>query len=183
MKSITLALAGMVAFAFQPGTPRMQDSKPAPAPVAAKADVESVDAILKAVYDVISGPAGQPRNWDRFRSLFAPKARLIAVLPMKSGGTRPIVMSPDEYVERVGPHLLAEGFFEREIARHADEYADIVQVFSTYESRHAAADEKPFARGINSVQLMKDKDRWWVVSVFWCEETAARPIPKEYLPK
>lgn len=182
MKSITLALAGVVAFAFQPGSPAIQDSKPAAVPMAAKADVASIDAILKTLYDVISGPAGQERNWDRFRSVFAPKAQLIAVVAKPGGGTRPIVMSPDEYVERAGPNLREQGFFEHEIARHSDEFADIAQVFSTYESRHAASDEKPFARGINSVQLMKDKDRWWVVSIFWCQETEAHPLPKEYLP-
>jgi hypothetical protein len=186
MKLITMALAGMVALLFVPRSdpqdakPAAQDAKPAPA--AAKADVESVDATVKALYDVISGPAGQARDWDRFRSLFAPKARLVAMVG-KGPKARSVTMTPEEYVEKSGPYLQQNGFFEREIAKRQDAFGDIAHVFSTYESRKTAADEKPFARGINSIQLAREKDRWWVVSVFWCEEAPDRPLPKEYLPK
>jgi len=168
----------MVALLFSGDAPRPQDSKPGPGPAAAKADVESVEAIVKSLYDVISGAAGQERNWDRFRSLFAPKGKLTAV-----GQKRTLVMTPEDYVAQSGPYLVKNGFFEREIARRADEFGDLAQVFSTYESKHKAEDEKAFARGINSIQLIKEKDRWWVVSIAWCEENPNRPIPKEYLPK
>jgi hypothetical protein len=177
MKPITLALVGMVAWSFSGDAPRTQDSKPA-APQAAKADVESVDALVKALYDSISGGAGQARNWDRVRSLFGPKARLIMVTPKRS-----LVMTPEEYVERAGPNMEKNGFFERQIHARTEEFGDVAHVFSTYESRHLAEDEKPFARGVNSIQLIREKDRWWVTSIAWCEENPTRPIPKEYLPK
>jgi len=182
MKTITL-LAGMVALLVSGDRASIQDSKPASAPAAAPKDVATQDAILGALYDVISGPAGQERDWNRFRSLFIPKAQLIAVIPGPRGGVQPIVMTPDDYVQRAGPKLRESGFFEREIARQTHAYADIAQVFSTYESRHAAADEKPFARGINSIQLMKGISRWWVVSVYWEQEKEENPIPAAYLPK
>jgi hypothetical protein len=182
MKILTI-LAGTVALLFfgEPGA--IQDSKPASRPAAAPADVASPDAILKALYDVISGPAGQERDWNRFRSLFLPKAQLIAVVAPPGGTVRTIVMTPDDYAQRAGPKLRESGFFEREIARQTHAFAEIAQVFSTYESRHAATDEKPFVRGINSIQLLKAEDRWWVVSVSWTSETDAHPIPAEYLPK
>ena len=110
MKTITL-LAGMVALLV------IQDSKPASAPAASPKDVATEDAILGALYDVISGPAGQERDWNRFRSLFMPKAQLIAVVPLPGGGVRPIVMTPDDYAQRAGPKLRESGFFEREIAQ------------------------------------------------------------------
>jgi hypothetical protein len=177
MKLITTLMAGMVALLFSGDVgSTTQDSKPAPP--AAKADVESTDAIVKALYDVISGPAGQAREWNRFRSLFAPQAKLVAV-----GKRRSLVMTPDDYVEKSGPVLLAKGFFEREIAKRTDAFGDIAQVFSTYESREKAEDEKPLARGINSIQLIHEAGRWWVVSITWCEENPSRPLPKEYLPK
>jgi hypothetical protein len=178
---LTTLLVGMVALLFSGEPALIQDSKPAP--VAAKADVESIDAIVKALYDVISGPAGQERDWNRFRSLFAAKAQLIYVAAKRDGSSKPLVMSPEQYVQSSGPNLKLNGFFEREIARKTDEYGDIAQVFSTYESRKTAADEKPFARGINSIQLMKDRGRWSVVTIFWCEENESRPIPAAYLPK
>ena len=168
---------------------RAQDSSaskppaaPQAAPPAAKpADVSSPDAILAAVYDVISGPAG-PRDWDRFNSLFAPGARLIPIGPRKDNpGIGIVVLSPQDYVDRAGSYFLKSGFAKREASRKTERYGNIMQVFSTYESRHDAKDEKPFARGINSFQLYYDGTRWWVVSIMWEEETPDNPLPKEFL--
>ncbi len=152
-------------------------------PKAAPADVESVDAIVKAVYDVISGPAGQKRDWDRFRSLFVPGAKLIPVFkPKEAEGMEHLMWSPEEYVERAASGLEAQGFFEVEIHRIVESFGPVVHLFSTYESRRKAEDEKPFARGINSFQLMNDGERWWVVNIFWTAERPDLPIPKTYLP-
>jgi len=151
-------------------------------PAAKPADVASPDAILAAVYEVISGPAGQKRDWDRFRSLYLPGARLIPTGLKKDGpGSFARVLSPDEYVERATPFFEKEGFYEKEASRRMERYGNIVQVFSTYESRHDPK-EAPFARGINSFQLFFDGTRWWVVTVFWQAESPENPIPKEFLP-
>jgi hypothetical protein len=154
-----------------------------PPPAAKPADVASPDAILAATYDVISGPAGQQRDWDRFRSLFVPGARLIPVVARKTGGgydTR--VITPDEYAQKADAYFQKNGFAEREIAHKAERYGNIMQIFSTYESRHDPKDAQPFARGINSFQLFYDGTRWWVVTIYWLEETPENPLPKEFLP-
>jgi hypothetical protein len=150
-------------------------------PAANPADVASVDAILAALYDVISGPAGQARNWDRMRSLFVPGARLIPTGRRQDGTRRITVWTVDEYISTVGPTLERGGFFEREIARRSERFGNIVHVFSTYDSRRAASDPQPFARGINSIQLWFDDKRWWVVSIFWESERPDNPIPARYL--
>ncbi len=153
----------------------------AQAKAADPADVGSLDAIMKSVYDVISGPAGQKRDWDRFRSLFHKDARLIpSGKSAKTGAIGATSFTPDEYISRSAPFLEKEGFFENEKARRVDMYGNIAQVFSTYESRHAPG-EKPFARGINSFQLLNDGTRWWVVTIYWLGETPDNPIPKKYL--
>jgi hypothetical protein len=154
---------------------------PATAVPADPKDVASADAIVAALYEVISGPAGEKRNWDRFRSLFVPGARLIptGVGPDKKARIR--TMTPDDYASMSGPRLEQSGFFEREIARKAETFGNVTHAFSTYESRRAASDEKPFARGINSIQLFNDGARWWVVSIFWDSERADNPIPSQYL--
>lgn len=145
-------------------------------------DVSTLDAIMKAVYDSISGDAGQKRDWDRFRSLFHKDARLIptGVNPQTKivGAT---VLSPDDYTKRAEPYFMKEGFYETEKARHVDIYGNIAQVFSTYESRHSKADKAPFMRGINSFQLLNDGTRWWVVTIYWQAETPENQIPKKYL--
>lgn len=145
-------------------------------------DVASLDAIMKAVYDVISGDAGQPRDWDRFRTLFHKDARLIpsGVNPQTkvAGAT---VLTPEDYIKRAGPTLLKDGFHERELARHVDIYGNIAQVFSTYHAFRKSDDKTPFLRGINSFQLLNDGKRWWVVTIYWQAETPEVPIPKQYL--
>jgi len=151
------------------------------APAARPADVGSLDGILAALYDVISGPAGQARDWDRFRSLFAPGARLIPTGGPAGQPAQAIVWTPDEYVQRAGANLEANGFFEREIGRVTETFGRITHVFSAYDSRRTATDATPFARGINSIQLLDDGTRWWVVSIFWDSERPGNPIPERYL--
>jgi hypothetical protein len=166
--------------------PRIVVSQPAPltpAPVANPKDVSSADAIVAALYDVISGPAGQTRNWDRFKSLFAPGARLIPTGLDAERKGRMSTMTPEAYADATGPRLEQAGFFEREISHTGETFGNITHVFSTYESRRLATDEKPFARGINSIQLFNDGTRWWVVTVFWDAERAGSQIPSQYLPK
>ena len=136
-------------------------------PAASPADVGSIDAIIAAVYDVISGPAGKKRDWDRMRSLFIPGARLIPTGPRQAGGYGSRVLSVDEYIAGSSPFFEKEGFYESEIARVTEQFGQIAHVFSTYQSKHAPADAKPFARGINSIQLMNDGTRWWIVTIFW----------------
>jgi hypothetical protein len=144
--------------------------------------VASVDAILSSLYDSISGPAGAQRDWGRFRSLFAPGARLIPISRRPGVAPEARVLSPDEYVERTSK-LFEQmgGFFEAEVARRVETYGGLTHVWSTYESRRAADDPAPFARGINSIQLLNDGTRWWIVTVFWESEGPDRPIPEKYL--
>jgi hypothetical protein len=150
-------------------------------PKASPADVQSVDSILAALYDVISGPAGQHRDWNRFRSLFVPDARLIPVRRSKTDNSADVVpYTPAQYQERATP-LLEQGFFERGIHNTTESFGDIVHVFSTYESRKTK-DGAPFQRGINSIQLLKDGNRYWIVTILWDGESPTNPIPAKYLP-
>jgi len=192
MKSTARFALPLACCIFILASPLSAQEKPAPvpappaatatAPAANPADVKSADAILAAIYDVISGPAGQPRDWNRFRSLFAPGARLIPVVEKKNEPLKIRALSPDEYAGLADPYFMKNGFFERESARHEEKYANILEAFSTYESRRAAADPKPFARGINSFQLFFDGSRWWIVTIYWQEETPENPLPEKYLP-
>jgi hypothetical protein len=156
-------------------------------PAAKPEDVKSPEAIVAAVYSVISGGKGQARDWDRMRSLFVPDARLIPAVAASAanggaGGSDVLMLSVDGYIERSGARLTSDGFFEHSIHNEMEQFGNIVQIWSTYESRHNADDKEPFARGINSFQLLKDGDRYWVVNIFWDSETPNKPIPARYLP-
>ena len=151
------------------------------------ADVKSIDAIVAAAYDGISGPAGKKRDWDRERSLYMPGARLIP-LAMEAGiaGSEDVDVAPqildiEGFIARVEPYFQENGFYEKEIARRTEQFGKIAHVWSTYESRHSEADPEPFLRGINSIQLFNDGKRWWIVSIYWQQESADAPIPEKYL--
>jgi hypothetical protein len=147
-------------------------------PAAQAADSDSIDSVTKAVYSVISGPAG-PRDWDRFRALFIEGGRLIAMRTTADGSTAN-VMTPDDFAKRSGANSATNGFFESEVSRRIETFGNIAHVFSTYESRRAAGD-KPFARGINSFQLAKVGNAWKVVTILWDSEREGNPLPAQYL--
>jgi hypothetical protein len=151
-------------------------------------DVDTVDHLVASLYDVISGPAGKPRDWDRFRALFLPDGRLGVIRPetaaTKDGPARKgdaIFLSPDMYVERDDPYFKTHGFFERSIANRVEEFGNLVHVWSTYESRNADTDAKPFTRGINSIQIVHAQGRFWVASILWDDERPGVSLPERYL--
>jgi hypothetical protein len=148
------------------------------------ADVASIDAIIMAAYDSISGPPGK-RDWNRVRSLFIPGARLIPTAEnageiSRGGQIAPHLLDVDGFIERIRDHVEKNGFFEREVARRTEQFGNIAHVWSTYESRHNVDDPEPFMRGINSIQLFYDGTRWWIVTIYWQQESTEHPIPAKY---
>lgn len=183
----TAALLAQAASAPAPARPAGSIASHPGWPVAKPEDVKSPEAILDAVYSVISGAKGQARDWDRMRSLFVPDARLIPAVAASAanggaGHSDAVFLTVDGYIERSGARLTSDGFFEHSVNNVWEQFGNIVQVWSTYESRHNLDDKEPFARGINSFQLLKDGDRYWVVNIFWDSESPTKPIPARYLP-
>ncbi len=152
----------------------------APASAQYESDVESVDSIIKALYDVISGDAGVERDWDRFRNLFIEEGKLTPTFQNQEGKVGYVQWGIEEYIERVDQSFLTNGFHEDEIGRRVETYRYVTHVFSTYQSKRTV-DGDIIARGINSIQLFDDGERWWIVSVFWSSENDEFPIPEEYL--
>ena len=102
-----------------------------------------------------------------------------------AAGPRPamIIMSVDDWIDRSGPFLVREGFFETEIHNEMERYGNVAHVWSTYESRTGSPDSEPIDRGINSFQLVYGEGKWWVYSILWhSEQAGAGSIPTEYLP-
>jgi hypothetical protein len=190
---LTLVAALAVSHSASAQSPSEKPAQPSAAPAVAAPDpfasvpapkledVKSIDSIMAAVYDVISGPPGE-RDWSRFRSLFLPTARLTAATKGPDGTVRLRPMTADEYATRAGGYFLKNGFFEHPIVNRVQTFGNVAQVFSSYESRHTSG-EAPFARGINSFQLLNDGKRWWVVSILWDEERPDNPLPKDFAAK
>jgi hypothetical protein len=143
-------------------------------------DVASVDAMMKAFYDVISGPPGRPRQWARDRSLYIPGVTFVAT-GMGKRGPYAAIMDHQTFVDQTDSGFVHDGFFEQEIHRVTQTYGNIVHAFSTYEERRAL-NGSVAGRGVNSIELFWDGARWWIASAIWFTEDAQHPIPKEYLP-
>lgn len=150
-----------------------------PAALAAPADVSTIDSIVSVLYAVISGPVGQPRQWARFASLFHPQARLMPSHCDSAGRCDVRVLTPQEYRQRADSFLVKEGFTERQIAARTERFGNVAHVFSSYES-FRRGETKPFTRGINSIQLVWDGRRWWVLSILWDSERPNNPLPPAY---
>jgi hypothetical protein len=151
-------------------------------------DVDTVDHLVASLYDVISGAAGKPRDWERFRSLFLPDGRLgviradvpaTAAEPARKSDA--VFLTPEMYIERDDPYFKTHGFFEHSIANRVEQFGNLVHVWSTYESRHAAEDPQPFTRGINSLQIVHAQGRYWIASVLWDDERPGLTLPERYL--
>jgi len=148
--------------------------------------VASLDSTIETLYSVISGDAGVERDWDLFKYLFHKDAKLIPSGKNKEGKHLARYMTPDDYINSSGKWLLENGFHEVELNRETHSFGNITQVFSTYESYRSLKeknDNAPFMRGINSIQLMNDGERWWIMNIFWMQESKDHPIPEAYLPK
>lgn len=163
-----------------------------PPAVADSADVGSLDAIVNALYASLSFGSGGHPDWSRFRTLFDPAALMVRVdarlaRTHAETGTKPDepavrISSIDDYVARTTAAIESGGlaeFSERELTRRTEVFGDLAAVFSTYE-RSVADDVR---RGINSMQLVKDGERWWVISISWADEIEHCTLPSRYLPR
>jgi hypothetical protein len=180
---LLLATRTLAAQSPAPAASAPAATAPAALPAARPADVASPDAIVAALYDVISGPAGQARDWNRLRSLFAPGARMVPVVPRREGGFAAVQLSAEDYIRRSGDMLVRFGFTERELARRTERFGNVVHAWSSYEGRFSApgAPTAEPIRGINSIQLTSDGTRWYVLSITWEAERPGLVIPPEYL--
>lgn len=165
-------LASLLLLVLAAGSAFAQGARPA--------DVATVDSIVAALYDTISGPAGKVRDWDRLRHLFRPDGRMVVHNVNKDGVLHTRVLGIEDYIARTTPVFAKDGFFESEIARTTEQFGQIAHVFTTYEARHAPG-EQPFVRGINSIQLVNDGQRWWVAQLLWQPEGEKAPLPERYL--
>lgn len=139
------------------------------------------EAAVAGLYASISGPVGQERDWEAFRSQFAEGARMMVSVPTAEGASRLIVLTPEEYVKRSGAMIVQGGFTERELGRRAERFGNVVQVFSAYEGRMATAKEGEVLRGVNCIQLVRVAGSWKIANLLWEQESPKNLLPADLL--
>jgi hypothetical protein len=140
------------------------------------ADVSTIDGIVKAFYEVISGKAEEPRQWGRDKTLYVPGARFVS-MKMQNGKPAASIMTHEQFVNSMNSFAVKEGFFEREIGRSVKQFGNIAHVLSAYEWE-TTSDKKERGRGVNSIELYFDGSRWWITSASWDDERAENPYRK-----
>jgi len=146
-------------------------------------NVKTLDSTIATLYAVISGDKGEKRDWKLFKHLFHKDAKLIPTGKNEDGDIITRYMTLNDYIKSSGKWLEENGFHEVEVNRQTQTFGNITHVFSTYESYQNKSDKNSFMRGINSIQLFNDGNRWWIINIYWMQETDANPIPAYYLPK
>jgi hypothetical protein len=150
-------------------------------------DVDTVDHLVASLYDVVSVPAGQ-RDWDRFRALFVPDGRLGWIVP-ESAATKDkparkgdvFLLTPDMFMQQNDSYFKTNAFFERSIGKRVEEFGNLVEVWSTKESRDAKDDAQPSSRGIDSFQIVHAHGRFWIASLIFDDERPGVTLPAKYL--
>lgn len=177
-RALLLSFAAAAALASGPSEPR-HVAVPTVAP--RPDDVGSIDGMIKAYYEVITGSAGRPREWSRDRTLYISDLRFVAMGVDRQGKPVATIHSHQQYVDASDASMVRDGFDEHEIHRVTQRFGNIAHVFSTYETRRTPGGPL-LGRGINSIELFWDGKRWWIASAIWDDERPDNPLPKEYLP-
>ena len=141
--------------------------------------VSTLDGIINALYASISFNEGEHPDWDLFRKLMIPDAKLIQV---KTDGLD--TMDAEIFISRFKEQIKAgtfKSFYEHEIFRVTNEFSNIAQAFSTYEAKFNPGDSEILGRGINCIEFFREKNRWWIAIITWEVESDSKPIPKHYL--
>lgn len=133
-------------------------------------DTQDIPRLVRAIYECISGPAGAPRDWDRFRYLQHPRAQSLRTVVEADGSTRAMVFDVETYITDVAPFFAANDFFEVETEQRVQRFGQVAHVWSRYEARPAADSPVLLKRGANSIQLCHEHGRWWVFSTVWDNE-------------
>ena len=142
-------------------------------------NLASVNGLIQTLYKTISGPVGKDRDWEMFRTLFADEARMYIAVASKDSGTVLRVLTPEQYIERNKTRLADMGFTENEIHRSTESYGAITHVFSTYESHFTnPTNEEETVKGINSIQLFYDGNRYYILSICWDANAKNIPVPE-----
>jgi hypothetical protein len=133
-------------------------------------EAAKIGAVVDAMYNMISGPAG-PRDWSRQRDIFHADARQMRTGVDEGGKPWINIMTLDEYRENTTPYFAANPFFEVEIGRRIDMFGNMAHVWSAYEARTAPDAASVERRGVNSIQLYRDETgRWQIISMIWDNE-------------
>ena len=124
-------------------------------------DVATIEGIMTAYYEVVSGPAGESADMERDRTLHHPEAWVAIANVDQSGKPTVNIMTLDGYYGDNAPRQ--EGFWEWETDRVIKRSGNMVHVWSSYASAREQGGE-PYTRGKKPITRVYDGVRWWIMN-------------------
>ena len=140
----------------------------------------TIDQLMTELYGVISGPRGE-RDWATFKALYHPTAMMGSIAIDAEGHHQFHAFSPEQYIERNGQVFKKYDFYENELNRKTQIFGNIAQVFTSYEFELTRPEGVTKKRGINCIQLVREKGRWWITNIIWQAENDQTPLPQDML--
>ena len=178
MHRFTLSLCLAAVFV---AAPALHSQNPAPQSAAASATcppTTTLNELIKALDDAVSGPGDKDRSC--LRQIMLPEARLTPIRKASDGRLEPRMLTVDDWIDAVARRGTTP-LYERQVKVITETYGHFAHLWSTYEIRDTP-DGKATVTGINSVQAVNDGARWRVLSVLWEPDSTAGPIPEKYKP-
>ncbi len=141
-------------------------------------DVATINGIMNASYEVVSGEAGEFRALERDLSLHNPNA-VYSYQEEVNGKLEQVSMSLKDFHKETDTMVAKTAFYENEINKEVRVFGNIAHVWSTYETR-LIKNGPVVRRGINSVQLYYSQNRWWIISWTFDKERGNMKIPRTF---
>ncbi|BBM02705.1 hypothetical protein [Microbulbifer sp. GL-2] len=141
-----------------------------------------IQELLKELYQVISGPAGYKRDWNRQQCLFTSYAKVIRTSVDNKGKPQSLVMEIQDYPDNFQELIGERAFYEDEIHNIVEVFGNIAHAFSTYEAWSNEERTQFIKRGINSIQLYHDGKSWKITNMIWDDERPGLSVSARYMP-
>jgi hypothetical protein len=151
------------------------------APVARSSDVSSPEALLSALHDSVSGPAG-PVDWNRFRSLFLPSARLGSSTTDSKGVARITLASPEELIKSGASERERVPWYEVILVKRIQRFDNIAVAYYSHDNR-SSPDGGVVQQSVNVCEMLYDGTRWWILSDIWNVVPKSTKLPPDLDPK
>lgn len=143
-------------------------------------DWASPEAIVHALYEVISADAGETRDWNRYRALFFDDARFAVAMDSRIASGI-IAMGNEEMVAQTESAYGSTGYHEQGLVTRVEQHGRMASVMSIFEVRLRRDDAQPLMRGLNHFQVLNDGERWWIISSVGVIESESSPLPAEFV--
>ncbi|SCZ00860.1 nuclear transport factor 2 family protein [Alkaliphilus peptidifermentans] len=132
---------------------------------------KEIQYAIDKFYKIISGSAGERRNWNEFKSLFFSEDSSLA--SMKYNADKECItkgMDVESYIVGLCDFLKSNDFYEYGFNYEIKVIGSIASVYSEYAAKRKKEDSNIIKSGVNLVQLIHNGHEWKIHSMLWQDQ-------------